>query len=82
MSNALPLTPREPVRLATDHLWSQKEAAFYLGVSARYLRESSCPKVLLPGNGTKGQPIVRYRPADVVAWADNWRCGSRASRSA
>ena len=58
--------------LPTDRLWTQKEAAYFLGVSARYLRDSDCPKVLLPGNGAKGQPLVRYDPADVKAWAARW----------
>lgn len=55
-----------------DRLWTQKEAAYFLGVSARYLRDSDCPKVLLPGNGKKGQSLVRYDPADVRAWAQRW----------
>jgi hypothetical protein len=58
--------------LPADRLWSQREAAYYLGVSARYLRDSDCPKVLLPGNGKAGHPIVRYDPADVKAWASRW----------
>ncbi len=58
--------------LPTDRLWNQREAAYYLGVSARYLRDSDCPKVLLPGNGKSGQPIVRYDPAGVKAWAARW----------
>ena len=67
-------TARAP--LATDRLWTQPEAAYYLGVSARYLRESDCPKVLLPGTGKKGQPLVRYEPAAVMAWKDAWRTRS------
>jgi hypothetical protein len=58
--------------LPTDRLWTQAEAAQYLCVSARYLRDCGCPKVLLPGNGPKGQPLVRYEPADVKAWAEKW----------
>lgn len=65
-----------------DRLWTQPEAAAYLGVSARYLRESGCPKVLLPGNGPKGQPIVRYRPADVDAWVQAWHTGRPSIRRA
>ncbi len=57
------------IGLPFDRFWNQREAAYYLGVSARYLRESDCPKVLLPGNGKAGQPIVQYDPADVKAWA-------------
>jgi len=53
-------------------LWTQQQAADYLGVSTRYLRASGCPKVLLPGNGPKEQPLVRYRPADVEAWLQAW----------
>ncbi len=64
--------------LPDDRLWTQREACTYLGVSARYLRESSCPKILLPGTGPKGQNIVRYSPADVRAWAEDWRAGRLA----
>ena len=49
-------------------LWTQREAAAYLRVSARYLRASSVPKILLPGNGAKGKAMVRYDPAAVRAW--------------
>ena len=59
-------------QLAADHLWSQKEAAYFLGVSTRYLRESSCPKVLLPGTGARGHPLVRYDPKAVREWAQQW----------
>ncbi len=55
--------------LPTDRLWTQREAAYYLGVSPRYLRESSCPKCLLPGHGPRHQPVIRYDPAQVKAWA-------------
>jgi hypothetical protein len=63
--------------LTTDHLWDQTEAAYFLGVSPRYLRESSCPKVLLPGAGEKGQPVVRYDPHEVTRWVDGWRTTTR-----
>ena len=53
-------------------LWTQREAAAFLGVSTRYLRDSSCPKILLPGSGRKGNPLVRYDPADVRTWVRNW----------
>ena len=62
--------------LPADRYWTQKEAAAFLGVSARYLRESSCPKLLLPGNGVKGVPLVRYDPAQVRRWAEQWRTGA------
>ena len=64
-----PLTPTPPA----TRLWTQFEAALYLGVSARYLRASDCPKILLPGTGPKGKKLVRYDPADVKAWADHCR---------
>jgi len=51
-----------------EDLWRQKRAAAYLGVSTRYLRQSSCPKILLPGHGEHGKPLVRYEPAAVRAW--------------
>jgi hypothetical protein len=52
-----------------DRLLAQKEAAELLGVSVSYLRESSCPKVLLPGTGPRGKPLVRYLRSDVLSWA-------------
>jgi hypothetical protein len=47
---------------------TQKEAARLLRVSVSYLRASSCPKHLLPGNGKKGKGIVRYLRDEVLAW--------------
>lgn len=48
---------------------TQREAARLLRVSVSYLRESSCPKHLLPGNGPRGRPLVRYLRDEVLAWA-------------
>lgn len=59
-------------------LWTQREAAQFLGMTPRYLRESSCPKILLPGNGAKGQPVVRYDPDEVRAWVDAYRTNKKA----
>lgn len=64
------------------HLWTQREAASYLSVTPRYLRESSCPKILLPGNGTKGYPVVRYDPSEVRAWSRAWHTDNRVERRA
>ena len=64
------------VTLPTDRFWTQSEAAAFLAVTPRYLRESNCPKILLPGNGPKRQPLVRYDPEDVRAWARAWHTGS------
>ena len=55
--------------VARSSLWTQREAAAFLRVSRRYLRDSSCPKLLLPGHGVRGRPLVRYDPASVAAWA-------------
>ncbi len=62
---AMPVIAVAPLGLLT-----QKEAAAYLRVSPAYLRASTCPKILLPGNGKKGRPMVRYRIDDLVAWAE------------
>jgi hypothetical protein len=70
---------RFAAELSDDRLWNQREAAQYLAVSARYLRESTCPKVLLPGNGAKGQPLGRYDPADVKAWQAQWNTKQRVA---
>lgn len=48
---------------------TQREAAGLLRVSVSYLRASSCPKHLLPGNGARGRPLVRYLRDDLLAWA-------------
>jgi hypothetical protein len=52
---------------------TQREAAELLKVSARYLRDSSCPKLLLPGAGSHGRAVVRYVRAEVLKWAFNGR---------
>lgn len=57
--------------MATDtETLTQREAALLLKVSVSYLRASDCPKLLLPGRGTK--PLVRYDRAAVLAWRDRW----------
>lgn len=67
--------------LATsDHsaqYWTQRDAAAFLSVSPRYLRASSCPKVLLPGTGKAGRPLVRYERDAVSAWATSHRSDRR-----
>jgi hypothetical protein len=54
----------------TEKFLKQREAAGILGVSVAWLRASECPKVLLPGNGPKGRPVVRYRERDLLDWAE------------
>jgi hypothetical protein len=46
---------------------TQRQAARLLSVSVSYLRASSCPKHLLPGNGPCGRPLVRYLRDEVLA---------------
>jgi hypothetical protein len=70
--DAPPFTLGGTAATTGDSLWTQQQAAAALKVSPRYLRESSCPKVLLPGNGEKGQPLVRYDPAEVREWREQW----------
>jgi hypothetical protein len=53
-----------------DELLTQRQAARLLKVGVSYLRASSCPKVLLPGNGPKAKPVVRYRVRDLLDWAE------------
>jgi hypothetical protein len=65
---------------APDRLWTQREAAAFLGVTPRYLRDSTCPKILLPGNGKKGQPVVRYDSKQVREWVAAWNTGSASPR--
>ena len=76
LSATPPAAATEHAPLPTDRLWTQLEAAYYLGVSVRYLRQSNCTKLLLPGTGAKQQPLLRYEPQTVKAWAAAWRSGS------
>lgn len=55
--------PMEPLK-------KPREMAALLGVSRVYLRNSECPKVLLPGNGRTRVPLVRYRESEVRAWLE------------
>jgi hypothetical protein len=48
---------------------TQKAAARLLGVSTGWLRASSAPRLLLPGNGPAGQPLLRYSRTALLAWA-------------
>jgi hypothetical protein len=60
---------------------TQREAATLLRVSVSYLRASSCPKHLLPGNGKRGRPLVRYRREEVLAWGAARSLNPRTRRS-
>jgi hypothetical protein len=48
---------------------SQKTAARLLGVSVSWLCCSAAPRVLLPGNGPSGRPLLRYDRTALLAWA-------------
>jgi hypothetical protein len=61
-NGSAPESPSLPVQL------TQKKAAALLSVSVSYLRASSCPKQLLPGNGPRGRQVVRYLRDEVLAW--------------
>jgi hypothetical protein len=61
-----------------ETFWTQTEAAEFLQVSTRWLRASSCPKVLLPGHGEKSKPMLRYEPAAVRTWALSFITGRAA----
>ena len=54
-------------------LWTQKEAAAYLVMSTRWLRDSNVPKILIPGNGSKGKPAIRYEKGAIDEWLDAHR---------
>jgi hypothetical protein len=61
--------PVLPAPLPGDELLTQREAAALLKVCVAYLRASSCPKLLLPGSGPRGKPVLRYLRSDVLSWA-------------
>ena len=54
----------------SEPLWTQKETADFLRVSVRYLRDSNCPKLLLPSATGASKPLLRYDPEKVRAWAE------------
>jgi hypothetical protein len=58
------------VATVTEFL-TPKEAAKMLRVSPGYLRNSDCPKVLLPTQGKRA--IVRYDRIDLETWASKWK---------
>ncbi|MGH7649938.1 MAG: hypothetical protein ACREND_17645 [Gemmatimonadaceae bacterium] len=72
----------EHVPLRDDRLWTAGEAARYLGVSERYLRDCGCPRILLPGNGARGQSLVRFDPAQLREWSVNWQAKTSPHRAA
>jgi len=53
--------------LDSDRLWTDEQAATFLGLSTRWLRDSEVPKVRLPGSGRRCP--VRYDPEQVQAFA-------------
>jgi hypothetical protein len=61
-----------------ERFWTQRQAAEFLHVSTRWLRASSCPKVLLPGHGEKSKPMLRYEPTAVRTWALSFSNGRAA----
>ena len=72
-----PRTPApKPLNVATPcsvlQLWNQEKAAAYLQVGTRFLRNSNCPRIHLPGNGEQGEPLLRYKPEQVIEWAESW----------
>lgn len=69
IAEALPAGSGVSMAAGGDELLTQREAAALLRVSVAYLRASSCPKILLPGRGDRGKPLVRYLRSDVLAWA-------------
>lgn len=64
------VAPKDP---NLEKLWTLRAAADFLGVSERYLRDSDCPRLRLPGGGIKGQPLIRFMPEVVRAWVQQWR---------
>lgn len=50
-------------------LLKPRDAALLLQVSAGYLRDSDCPKILLPGLGRTAKPVIRYARDDLQGWA-------------
>src|SRR5262245_43520752 len=77
--DSLPMTEKRAQRGSvsgtaevTGEMLTQREAAALLRVSPSYIRNSDCPKILLPGNGRRAKPVVRYRRNDILAWAESF----------
>lgn len=49
-------------------LMTPREAAQLLRVSAGFLRASSCPKILITGNGNTTKSVVRYQRSEILKW--------------
>lgn len=58
------------MRDAPDALLRPKEAAVLTATSVGYLRNSDCPKVLLPSGDGGKKPLVRYRRSELLAWIE------------
>lgn len=65
-TSKLRIDPSQPI-------WTLDQAAAFLSVSPRYLRDTDCPRMRLPGRGPKRQALLRFVPAVVAAWAERWR---------
>jgi hypothetical protein len=48
---------------------TQKAAAALLSVSVSWLRASTAPRLLLPGHGPIGCPVLRYPRQALLEWA-------------
>ena len=51
-----------------DRLWTCNQIAARLGVCARTIRDSGCPKILLPPTKGHKRSMVRYDPVVVERW--------------
>lgn len=60
---------------------TQREAAQQLHVSVSYLRNSDCPKLLLP-SGRGKRPLVRYLRADLERWTASRRVARYVPKAA
>jgi len=61
----------------TPELLTQKAAAALLSVSVSWLRASDAPRLLLPGHGPSGCPVLRYPRGALLEWAGIGRDSSQ-----
>lgn len=69
-----PTTPtRAPI------LVKQREMARLLQVGERWLRDSGCPVILLPGGRPSSRPMLRYDVEQAQAWYRQFSSERRAA---
>lgn len=65
------------VTLPADRLWTAQQAAAYLQIGVKWLRESGCPTIRLAITETATKTQVRYRKEDIDNWLETLNSNRR-----